>query len=469
MEIEITFILNNQIISTQLNPATVLLDFIRKNKRLTGTKEVCKEGDCGACAVLLGEIKNGKVRYKVINSCLFPILKVKGKHVVTIEGLNQEELNPIQTSFLNEGASQCGFCTPGFIISFTGYLLNTNKFIYDEAINSIAGNICRCTGYHSILKSIKNVVKDEEHLDLSFLINKKIIPQYFNKITEMLKNISKNNETEKKRKIDCHTLISGGTDLFVQQADYLLESDVDFIENIVKPNIELKEDKIIISGSATVEDLNDFLKLSGTLIKIDKLFRLFASLPIRNSATIAGNIVNASPIADITITLLALNAQLALRNSSNSQRIIPLNKFYKGYKTLVKKDDEIIESISFDIPDENSFFNFEKVSKRTHLDIASVNSAILINIENKKTANVSLSVGGVAPIPLYLEKTSSFLENKILSESLILETIEIALSEISPISDIRGSAEYKSLLTQQLIKAHFIELFPSIISSEVLV
>jgi xanthine dehydrogenase small subunit len=137
--------------------------------------------------------------------------------------------------------------------------------------------------------------------------------------------------------------------------------------------------------------------------------------------------------------------------------------------THTTTSDEIIDSISFDIPDKNSFFNFEKVSKRTHLDIASVNSAILINVENKKIANAFLSVGGVAPIPLYLEKTSAFLESQILSDSLILETINTALSEISPISDIRGSAEYKSLLTQQLIKAHFIELFPSIISSEVVV
>ena len=179
MEIDITFILNNQVISTRINPATVLLDFIRKNKRLTGTKEVCKEGDCGACAVLLSEVKNGNLNYKVVNSCLFPIQKVNGKHVVTIEGLNQSELNPIQQSFLDEGASQCGFCTPGFIISFTGYLINAERFNYDEAINSIAGNICRCTGYHSIIRSIRNVVKEDETLDFSHLIDKKIIPDYF--------------------------------------------------------------------------------------------------------------------------------------------------------------------------------------------------------------------------------------------------------------------------------------------------
>ncbi len=469
MEIDITFILNDQIISTRLNPATVLLDFIRKNKRLTGTKEVCKEGDCGACAVLIGEIKNDNLSYKVINSCLFPIQKVIGKHVVTIEGLNQSELNPIQSSFLNEGASQCGFCTPGFIISFTGYLLNSKQFNYDEAINAVAGNICRCTGYHSIMKSIKNVVKEEENIDFSFLIEKTIIPGYFKQIPEMLKNLSIKNKDNLSTKHLKYKIISGGTDLFVQKPDQLLDSDIELIENIIKPNIEISENRIILSGSAPVEDFKDFLIINTSLLTFDKLFKLFASLPIRNSATIAGNIINASPIADITITLLALKAEFRLRNLSNSHRMIPLNKFYKGYKTLDKTDDEIIESISFSIPDENTFFNFEKVSKRTHLDIASVNSAILIKVENGKIKNASISVGGVAPIPLYLEKTSNFLKDKIVSESLIHETVNISLSEISPISDIRGSAAYKSLLTKQLIKAHFLELFPTIISSEVVI
>ena len=469
MEIDITFILNNQVISTRINPATVLLDFIRKNKRLTGTKEVCKEGDCGACAVLLSEVKNGNLNYKVVNSCLFPIQKVNGKHVVTIEGLNQSELNPIQQSFLDEGASQCGFCTPGFIISFTGYLINAERFNYDEAINSIAGNICRCTGYHSIIRSIRNVVKEDETLDFSHLIDKKIIPDYFIQITDKLNKISFNNVTEINANLNKPKFISGGTDLFVQQPDKLLDSDIELIENTVQSKIEIKQNKIIISGSATVEELKLFLSSATTNLNLEKLFRLFASLPIRNSATIAGNIVNASPIADITITLLSLKAEIILRNSSNSKRIIQLNKFYKGYKTLDKTDDEIIESISFIIPDKNSSFNFEKVSKRTHLDIASVNSAILITAENDKVNSASISVGGVAPIPLYLKKASDFLEGKIISENTIIEAVKIALSEISPISDIRGSEEYKSLLTQQLIKVHFIELFPNILSSEVLI
>jgi xanthine dehydrogenase small subunit len=467
METEITFILNNQIIQTKLNPATVLLDFIRQNKKLTGTKEVCKEGDCGACAVLLGEYRDGTIKYKTINSCLYPIQKVNYKHIVTIEGLNQEKLSPIQKSFADQGASQCGFCTPGFIISFTGYLLNSTKFDEDEAINSIAGNICRCTGYQSIKRSLNNVISKDVDITVDVLIQKKIIPSYFKEIEEKIKNLVDDVKIELDNINGEIQYISGGTDLFVQKPDELLKRNVQIIENLIEARIGIHENRVIISGSVTVEYLQKFIDTHKINLKLEKLFRLFASLPIRNSATLAGNVINASPIADLTIVLLSLNAQLQLLNTKGEKRIIALNKFYSGYKSLNKNADEIIEEISFDLPVKNSLFNFEKVSKRTHLDIASVNTAISLIIDENKIISASISAGGVSPIPLYLEKTSEFVYGSTVSEELLVKTIEIAQMEISPISDIRGSSEYKSLLLSQLIKAHFLELFPEIITSEV--
>ncbi len=276
METEITFILNNEVIHIKINPAIVLLDFIRQNKRLTGTKEVCKEGDCGACAVLLGEYRNGTVKYKTINSCLYPIQKVNGKHIVTIEGLNQQKLNPIQESFAAQGASQCGFCTPGFIVSFTCYLLNSNKFDEDEAINAIAGNICRCTGYQSIKRSLRQVISNNENISFDLLIQKKIIPKYFKEITEKIVNltvdiktpIDKNNEIQ---------YISGGTDLFVQKPDELLNTDTRFIENTIKPYLHIANNRIVISGSTTIEEFYKYIEANVTNLKLEKLFKLFAS------------------------------------------------------------------------------------------------------------------------------------------------------------------------------------------------
>jgi xanthine dehydrogenase small subunit len=157
--------------------------------------------------------------------------------------------------------------------------------------------------------------------------------------------------------------------------------------------------------------------------------------------------------------MLALGARLTLTNGSGKRKI-DLCDFYKGYKTLDKSDSEILEWIEFDVPDAASKFNFEKVSKRTHLDIASVNSAIKIEVENGIISSALISAGGVAPIPLLLKETSIFLEGNEVTAEIIHRAIELAMKEISPISDIRGSSEYKSLLTAQMIKSHFVKLLP---------
>ena len=162
---EINFILNNDVVSVKIDPAVVLLDFIRKQKHLTGTKEGCKEGDCGACTVLAGNLKDDRVVYHSVNSCLLPLGNVNNSHIVTIEGLNSNNLTHIQTEFINEGASQCGFCTPGFIVSLTGYLINNDTYKIESALNSIAGNICRCTGYSSIKRAVNDVLNKFNSLD----------------------------------------------------------------------------------------------------------------------------------------------------------------------------------------------------------------------------------------------------------------------------------------------------------------
>ena len=467
METVITFLLNNEFIKTKIHSGTVLLDFIRKNKKLTGTKEVCKEGDCGACAVLLGEIENDRLKYKTINSCLFPLLKVQNKHIVTIEGLNLEDLNLIQKSFLEEGASQCGFCTPGFIISFTGYLINNTTFNKKNAINSIAGNICRCTGYHSIIRSIESVGKNLDKINFEKLIEKGIIPTYFEKVEDKLKKLIISRKFQLEGKSE--TIVSGGTDLFVQKPDSFQELDFQLSENIIKKEIKIENSFLYISGSSSLEELADFVKENETNIDFENLFRLFASLPIRNSATVAGNIVNASPIADITIVLLALETTLLLRNNDKSVREISLRKFFKDYKIIEKDKNEIIDQIKVRIPDGGTKFNFEKVSKRTHMDIASVNSAISIRDEDGVIKNISVSAGGVAPIPLYLDNFSNKLKGKEINNELFENFQNTLNKEINPISDIRGSAEYKKLLLSHLIIAHFLKLYPKRITSEVLI
>ncbi len=469
---EITFILNNDLVSVKIDPAVVLLDYIRKYKHLTGTKEGCKEGDCGACTVLVGNLVNDKLEYHSVNSCLLPLGNVKNTHIVTIEGLSSNNLTHIQTDFIKEGASQCGFCTPGFIVSLTGYLINNEVYKIDDALNSIAGNICRCTGYTSIKRAVDDVLNkfnptQDNGLDkIALLIKNNTLPDYFSRISERLKKLTTDKSNEHNEGLKY--FVAGGTDLYVQKPDELLGQQISFIKNKNLSYIKVEDNFCRVGAATTFEMINDSSVFQKYFPRLNNYFDLIASLPIRNSATVGGNIINASPIGDMTIFFLALNANIVL-SDGNTRRKLLLKNLFKGYKQLDKTDDEYLEYVEFKLPSKNSLFNFEKVSKRTHLDIASVNSAMYMEVDNDIISSIYISAGGVAPIPLYLESTSQFLiGKKIIMESLV-EALPIIQSEISPISDIRGSADYKRLLLNQLFKAHFIELFPELINIEELI
>lgn len=273
-----TFIINSTVINEYLNPSLPLLDFIRKEKHLTGTKEVCKEGDCGACIVLLGELIDGKVKYKTVTSCIYPVGNCQGKHVVTIEGINKHELLLQQKMFADEYASQCGFCTPGFIMSATCYLLNNTKYSHDDAINSIAGNICRCTGYHSIIRAVDKVIADlkdaAESNHISYLIEKNVLPETFVDIESKLKEI-KLEQVEAKEK--SHIFIGGGSDLFVQKPDELLEKDVSFLDQEHLNYIVENNNRIELGGGTTFEEFKQSSILRNIIPTLEKDIDLIAS------------------------------------------------------------------------------------------------------------------------------------------------------------------------------------------------
>ncbi|HKB43219.1 MAG TPA: 2Fe-2S iron-sulfur cluster-binding protein [Chitinophagaceae bacterium] len=473
----IRFILNEKEISTDFPPGMVLLDFIRYHQHLTGTKIGCREGDCGACTILVGEIKEDKLRYKSMTCCLMPLGNANHKHIVTIEGINPAatgELNPVQQAMADAGATQCGFCTPGFVMSLAGFCLSHKEITQQNAIAAIDGNICRCTGYKSIERAAENIseiMKERKDEDATqFVAKKKILPGYFASVKEKLSSLITKTDGELYAEKETNQLVGGGTDLYVQKHDELKDEAIRFMFDQPGLNdITKEENKCIVGPSATVSDLKESPIFNKLFPEFHRYAKLVSSTPIRNMATIAGNFVNASPIGDFTIFFLALDAQLIMKdltpNPSPGERgfrTLPLRKLYKGYKQLDKTPDEYIEKIWFELPDENTLFNFEKVSKRTHLDIASVNTAILISMNGKNIADAGISAGGVGPIPMYLQKTSEFLNRKSVSEELVYEAIEIAQSEISPISDTRGAKEYKRLLLGQLIKAHFITLFPEL-------
>lgn len=467
------FILNNREVVTSEPPGTLVLDYLRRRERLVGTKEGCREGDCGACVVLIGELAGNKVEYKLITSCLMPVGELQGKHLVTVEGLNVEKLTPVQQAIVDEGGSQCGFCTPGIVVSLTGYLMVAGARINDEGIKyALGGHLCRCTGYASLrragtslVNTFGNTFENEENSDsnttIEELIKRKVIPEYFQTIPARLAKLAKP-ELEN-GKAPPEYFIAGGTDIYVQKGDLLPDSRVKVLNLYpAMKGITIKDGTCHIGALTTFEEFAAHLNIIKIIPNIQQYMQLNASWQIRNRATLGGNIVNASPIGDMTILLLALESTLVLQDDEK-RRTVPMKSFFKGYKDLEKTPSEILTEIVFPVPSSSTKIHFEKVSKRKTLDIASVNSAIKIRSVNGVIDEIELTMGGVAPIPLFLKETSEYFKGQPITKETILGALPIAMAEISPISDVRGSAEYKRLLVRQLIIAHFTQLFPEFI------
>lgn len=467
------FILNDRVIRTDKPGGMTLLDFIRYDNHLTGTKIGCREGDCGACTVLIGDLKADKVNYISMTSCITPLVNATGKHVVTIEGLNMRELSPVQQAFVDTGGAQCGFCTAGFIVSLSGHCLDKKASNYEDGISAIDGNICRCTGYKSIERATALVVEKLTNKDIndsvSWLVKEQFIPDYFLDIPQKLATIKLANQHPNGHE-EGLPKVGGGTDLYVQRPDEMVTGNVHaFYDQLALKDISVRTDQVCsLGGEVTVTDLLESEAFNKIFPNLRKHLKLISSTQIRNMGTIAGNFVNASPIGDLTIFFLALDSTLMLA-TGGAKRKLKLKDFYLGYKKLDMKDGEIVEGLEFEVPDDNTFFNFEKVSKRTYLDIASVNAAIRIKLSGDQIEEIHASAGGVGPTPLYLTKTCSYLKGKTLTPQHIQSAAEMLNEDISPISDVRGSKEYKALLLRQLFFAHFIELFPEKFEMEVLV
>jgi xanthine dehydrogenase small subunit len=532
----IDFILNDQDISTDQPPGSTVLDFVRYYKNLKGTKIGCREGDCGACTVLVGELVNDAVKYRSMTSCLMPLANAAGKHIVTVEGINPADgaLTPVQQAMVDESGTQCGFCTVGFVMSLTGFCVDDTAKTPEMAVSAVDGNICRCTGYKSIERAGEKICRQLAEGGRQSVEGRQFVPDYFATIGERLSQLQRANRqpptaNRQQRPADGQrptangqqpSFVGGGTDVYVQRPNIMAESDSAhlFYDEQLRGIRDLG-DVIEIGGSVTVTDLLESPVMQSIFPDLYKHLKLVSSTPIRNMATLAGNFVNASPIGDMTVWFLALDAEITLERSpggnasvneradvtierspggnasvneranviidslSTSPRTLRLRDLYLGYKQLAKSPEEIITTIRFAKPVGDFRFNFEKVCKRTYLDIATVNTAISITVNSKSSPpyeggvdaalggrggslagaptidKAHVAAGGIAPIPLYLKETSAFLMGKEINAETITQANEIMQSEISPISDVRGTAEYKRLLLRQLFRAHFLEMF----------
>lgn len=481
----IRFILNDRLVETGLSPGSSLLDFIRYEQQLPGTKIGCREGDCGACTVLEGKLENNRMVYRSITSCLSPLGNAHGKHIVSVEGLNMDRLSPIQEAFVVENATQCGFCTPGFVVALSGYAMDYAKAEPTGAVDSMNGNICRCTGYKSIERAAVSVArllkeKDPQH-PLRWLVDEGFLPGYFMQIPERIQALgdlsalqtdlndvssfvpgesetAENNVGSPIRKV----ILGGGTDLMVQKPDEVSQADPVLVFDAEElKGIRRDGGRMVIGAAATANDIMHSPLIEAVFPDVRRHFKLVSSDPIRNMGTLGGNLVNASPIADLVIYFMVMDPLLQIRHPETGRiRETALKDFFLDYKKLDLHPGELVINLSFDIPENPFLFNFEKVSKRTHLDIASVNAAALIRETEGKVTLCRLSCGGVGPTPVFLKETSRFLSGKEITVPHLLAAEKILQEEISPISDIRGSERYKRLLAGQLLFAHFLRYFP---------
>jgi len=468
----ITFLLNRDRVEEKAAPGTVLLDIIRRERHLTGTKEACREGDCGACMILLGTPDaSSRMHYAPVNSCLLPLGAVAGRHVVTIEGINGEPLNPIQQALVAQGGIQCGFCTPGIVLALTAFFLTGAASDVAEATDAVAGNLCRCTGYSGIKRAINELCgrfdlsRSPLENRISDCIKWQLLPPYFASIPQQLAALppARPSATDQDA-----VRVAGGTDLFVQQPARLCTRSLTFVQPVDNlQSIRLQDGQCLINAATTIEQLRISPELQAIFPAIDEDFKLICSAPVRHRATVGGNLANASPIGDLSVFFLALDASVRII-SPTQERSVKLRDFFKAYKQIDCGSDELLREIRFDLPEPSAGFSFEKVSKRIYLDIASVNSALLIELANGIIQKAHLSAGGVAPIPLYLTVTCDYLLGKALRPDVVLEAARIAQTEIAPIADGRGSEGYKCLLLRQLICAHFLKLFPEQLSWEAL-
>ena len=463
----IRFVFENKIHEIKnLDPNETILNFIRLRLKKTGTKEGCAEGGCGACTVVIGELKKNNIVYKAINSCIAFTTSLEGKQLLVVEDLMQKDgsLHPVQSAMVNFHGSQCGFCTPGFVMSLFSMYKNNTSYDKKTIEESISGNLCRCTGYRPIIdaaKSLNNKKPDQFKINEKKNINllKKIRPEniyinnknkkYFAPRTVIeLKKIIKTNPNLK--------FLSGGTDLAL-----IVTKQKKDIENIIYLNSidelnYIKENNKYIEIGATTPLRKFELFIKKYYPDFNTILKRYGSIQIRNIATIAGNIATASPIGDSLPLLLSLDASICIENF-NSKTILSLKDFFISYRKTKLKKGQFISSIRIPIYKKNIFKAY-KISKRIDDDISSVCASFNVIIVNKRIKNIKIAYGGMAPIPKRAIHCEKILLNSDFSEEVILKAQISLETDFQPINDMRASKNYRMEIAKNLLLKCFTEI-----------
>ncbi|WP_120997961.1 xanthine dehydrogenase small subunit [Stutzerimonas urumqiensis] len=469
----IQFLLNRELRTEQsLDPNVTVLNYLREHVGKTGTKEGCASGDCGACTVVVGELTGPagaeRIRYRTLNSCLTFVSSLHGKQLVTVEDLKHNaQLHQVQQAMVDCHGSQCGFCTPGFVMSLFALQKNAETADKAQAHEALAGNLCRCTGYRPILDAAEQSCcqKQPDQFDATEA-----------ETVERLKGIAPRETAElnsgDKRCLlpltvadlaDLYAanpqarLLAGGTDLALEVTQFHRELPVMiYVGHVEEMKQVVVTDEAIEIGAAT--PLTDcYAALAADYPDFGELLHRFASLQIRNQGTLGGNIGNASPIGDSPPLLIALGAQIVLRQGK-AVRTLALEDYFIDYKVTARQEGEFIEKIIVPRPRGNQAFRAYKVSKRLDDDISAVCAAFNLVVEDGTVQSARIAFGGMAAIPKRAAACEQALTGAPWYPGVIEEACEALAQDFTPLTDFRASREYRLLTAQNLLRKCFLEL-----------
>jgi xanthine dehydrogenase small subunit len=435
-----------------------LSDYLRTRQRLTGTKVVCAEGDCGSCSVLLGRVVDCRMRYAAVTSCIQMMLQLDATHVVTIEGLREgQALNPIQQAMVACQGTQCGFCTPGFVVAMQGL----DAMADEHAVRrGLVGNLCRCTGYDSIIRAAlaadRTGLKSIDALYppgpiVAALMAASGEPVLIESSSRRaFKPISVEQTVHYRQDHPDAVVIAGGTDLGVLQnkRTRLLVDAVSVAGLSELHGIEVDDDAISVGAAASLSDLEAVA--IEHIPELGAFMAWFGSPLIKNAGTLAGNLVTGSPIGDTLPALMALGATVEIVGH-HGRRIVSLDKFYVGYRKTVLAPEEIVVRIRIPRLPSGDVFKLYKVSRRKDLDISSFGAAIRMTLVGDVIERIHIAYGGVGPMVLRMSRTEAVLQGRPATFDVFEQAAIVARDEVTPISDVRGSDTYRRTLAGNIL------------------
>ena len=464
-------VINLNFINEKQKPSTTVLNFLRSLPGHKGVKEGCAEGDCGACTVVLAEEENGRLKYSAVDSCLMFLPVLHGKQLITVENLavrNGDDvmLHPVQQALVNAFGSQCGFCTPGIVMSMFALYKNEKNPSRASAEDALTGNLCRCTGYQPILEAALEVCNGApDH----FSKNEKSVVELLKKIKSEQPSVSVVTEKQKyfrpstlseafsvmKENPDV-TIVCGATDVALKQTKKFehIPSMLDLSGIDELKNIQETEKGFLFGAGAPLEKIRLFCETK--LPVLHDILNVFASRQIRNVATLGGNVGSASPIGD-TLPFLFVATAVVHVQTEKAKREIPIRDFITGYRKTALQYEELITGIFIPKPVVGEMIKTYKVSKRRDLDISTVSAAFRLKKKGSKIESISIAYGGMSAFTQHAEKAEDFLKGKEWIREAVDETLPIIREAFTPLSDARSGAEYRSRVAANLLLKFYLE------------